>query len=282
MNFLCNLALEKHVKNDKEQELKRAAAGCLMELKKDTGKLIMKISAKGTKKPTEKGRHVMISYNHMSRETAVKVRDGIRKLGMKTWFDEDDIGGGSLVDAMAAGVEGSGAVVICYSEEYFNSPNCRQEAQFAFKLQKSIIPVRVQEKYSPGGWLGFILGSELYFDLSTELKLSANFPKLMQQISSKVPALQTEQVDSKEKSKAATVSAAKPQQKQENVLDGHAARLNALPPIRSTSAIKISTSCTDWKVDTVLKWLKENELSAFETTYFNFSFFSCPLRIHYL
>ena len=61
---------------------------------------------------------------------------------------------GSIIDAMATAVEQSAALILCYSEAYKNSANCRQEAQYGFKLGKPLVPVRVQYKFAPDGWLG--------------------------------------------------------------------------------------------------------------------------------
>ena len=49
--------------------------------------------------------------------------------------------------------------ICCISNSYFSqaSPNCRAEAQYAFRLKKPIIPVRVQDGYIPDGWLGTVL-----------------------------------------------------------------------------------------------------------------------------
>lgn len=89
---------------------------------------------------------------------------------------------GSCLDSMAEGVENAGVVIICYSSAYKASANCRQEAQYTFRIQKPVIPVRVQEKYRADGWLGFLLASELYFDMCTPDKLDENMPKLLKEI----------------------------------------------------------------------------------------------------
>ena len=89
---------------------------------------------------------------------------------------------GSCLDSMAEGVENAAMVIICYSSAYKASANCRQEAQYTFRIQKPVIPVRVQEKYRADGWLGFLLASELYFDMCSPDKLDENLPKLIKEI----------------------------------------------------------------------------------------------------
>ena len=52
---------------------------------------------------------------------------------------------------MAAAVENSCAVLICMSEKYKQSNNCRAEAEYAFNLNKPIIPLIMQANYKPDG-----------------------------------------------------------------------------------------------------------------------------------
>ena len=75
---------------------------------------------------------------------------------------------GSIIDAMAAAVEQSAVLVVCYSEAYQNSANCRQEAQYGFKLGKPTVFVRLQYKYAADGWLGMgLINSLTLFELRT-------------------------------------------------------------------------------------------------------------------
>jgi hypothetical protein len=42
------------------------------------------------------------------------------------------------------------------------------EAEYAFESQKHIIPLKLQKGYKPDGWLGFLLGSKYFYDLTKE------------------------------------------------------------------------------------------------------------------
>eukprot|EP00004_Rigifila_ramosa_P003360 TRINITY_DN1360_c0_g1_i1.p1 TRINITY_DN1360_c0_g1~~TRINITY_DN1360_c0_g1_i1.p1 ORF type:complete len:234 (+),score=52.01 TRINITY_DN1360_c0_g1_i1:27-704(+) len=66
-------------------------------------------------------------------------------------------------DAMAEAVEGADAVLVCASEKYKASQNCKAEFQYSVAKQKEIIPVRV-EKVELDGWLGFRLAQKIYYD----------------------------------------------------------------------------------------------------------------------
>ncbi len=53
---------------------------------------------------------------------------------------------------MANAIEDSLCVIICMTEKYKQSSNCRAEAEYSFKLNKSIIPIIMQSNYKPNGW----------------------------------------------------------------------------------------------------------------------------------
>ena len=105
-------------------------------------------------KTSEKGEHIMISYNTGSRTLCLKIKENLEAFGLKVWIDVDEIHGSSL-EAMAKAVEESSCVLMCVTEKYRQSVNCQAEAQYAFKLNKHIIPIIMQNGYeSVQGWLG--------------------------------------------------------------------------------------------------------------------------------
>jgi hypothetical protein len=71
-----------------------------------------------------KGRHIMISYNGQSRQDCLKIKVELEKLGHTVWIDVEDISGSSL-EAMANAIENSKCVLMCMTEKYKQSPNCR-------------------------------------------------------------------------------------------------------------------------------------------------------------
>lgn len=54
------------------------------------------------------------------------------------------------------------------------SSNCRLEAENAFKERKPLIPIRMQTKYKASGWLKFLLGMQVYPDLSQLDRINEN------------------------------------------------------------------------------------------------------------
>jgi hypothetical protein len=67
---------------------------------------------------------------------------------------------------MAKAVETSSCVLMCMSEKYKESPNCRAEAEYAFQLNKPIVPLYMQANYKADGWLGIILGSKIFVNFT--------------------------------------------------------------------------------------------------------------------
>ena len=108
-------------------------------------------------------RYIMISYNTGSRELCLKIKGELEKLGYKIWIDVEQISGSSL-EAMANALENSFCVLMCMTEKYKQSVNCRAEAEYAFTLNKPIIPLIMQKDYKPDGWLGKFFFSS-FFDI---------------------------------------------------------------------------------------------------------------------
>ncbi|GAX76302.1 hypothetical protein CEUSTIGMA_g3747.t1 [Chlamydomonas eustigma] len=89
---------------------------------------------------------------------------------------------GSTLEAMAMAVEGSAVVLICVSKKYKESQACRTEAEYAFQQRKKIIPVVMESGFKPTGWLGALMGTRLYFDMSDARRIPAKMPHLMKEL----------------------------------------------------------------------------------------------------
>jgi hypothetical protein len=108
----------------------------------------------------------MISYNSSSRELCLKIKEKLEKNGFKIWIDINDIHGSSL-DSMAKAIEDSFCVLMCVTEKYRQSVNCQAEAQYAFRINKPIIPLIMQQGYEKvSGWLGIIMGDRIFVNFS--------------------------------------------------------------------------------------------------------------------
>ena len=108
---------------------------------------------------------IMISYSHKDKELCHRLYSELIKRGFRVWIDFDQMHG-NVMDAMAHAIEHSQMVIICMSEEYRRSNYCRAEAQYAFQRQRKMVPVLLQKRYKPDGWLLFLIGQLLYVDFT--------------------------------------------------------------------------------------------------------------------
>ena len=153
-------------------ELNKVVDGCLVQIK---GRIVRIARESGGKKVG----HIMLSYNWGTKELVRKLKKELQVAGLKTWMDEENLGPGDLYEALAEAVENSKYVLFCYSEGYKKSAACRSEAEYADKLGKSVLFVRCQKCYKPDGWLGFMLGNKLYYDVTGD---DAKFKSVFKQI----------------------------------------------------------------------------------------------------
>ena len=168
MNILHQL------QQSKNSEVQKAAAGALWELEGKTAR-------QSSEKIESTGNHVMISYQWDSQEVLVEVKNRLQASGYRVWMDLEQMGGSTL-EAMAKAVEDSSVVLICVSERYKESPNCRSEAEYAYQLRKDIIPLMMQGKYRGDGWLGMLVGTKLWFDFQSKHVLEQGVTKLIREL----------------------------------------------------------------------------------------------------
>ncbi|XP_062588039.1 uncharacterized protein LOC134249708 [Saccostrea cucullata] len=125
--------------------------------------------------------HVMISYQWANQKIIKRIRDSLQENGIKCWMDIDDMQGSTL-NAMARAVERADMILICYSKKYYDSPNCRAEAEYAFQLRKPIIPLKMERTYQAREWLGFIIGSRLFFEFTDKYPFEVKINALVKEI----------------------------------------------------------------------------------------------------
>lgn len=53
------------------------------------------------------------------------------------------------------------------------------EAEYAHRLNKRMVPIRLQPKYTPDGWLAFMLGNTFFYDLSKPAEYDNSFQKFV-------------------------------------------------------------------------------------------------------
>jgi len=177
--------------------------------------------------------HIMLSYQWGSQEIVKKIAFALRDAGYKIWLDIEEMQGSTL-QAMADAVERSCIVLICLTQKYKESPNCRSEAEYTNKLRKHFIPLMLESNYQPDGWLGILLGEKLYYPFD-ETNFEATFNKLVKVIGNK-GKLRPEKPITKEVLSVAT------------------------PLV----AVSKESSIRKWTVDDVAQWLEKSDLSQYK------------------
>jgi hypothetical protein len=142
------------------------------------------------KSSTDKPR-LMISYNHASKPVCLDIYNGLTKDGYPVWIDLKEMHGSTLA-AMAQAIEDSDIILYCVTEKYSQSPNCQKEAEYAFVQQKIMIPLLLQSKYKPRGWLGLLMGAGFYIDF-TKNDFTHNYGILKSEIEANAKHLNTNQ-----------------------------------------------------------------------------------------
>ena len=163
----------RQLQHSKDPEVQKAAAGALWELEGKT--------ARESNKTETTGNHVMISYQWDSQDVLIEVKNRLQASGYRVWMDLEQMGGSTL-EAMAKAVENASAVLVCVSQRYKESPNCRSEAEYAYQLRKDIIPLMMQRNYKADGWLGMLVGTKLWIDFQSKHVIEAGARKLIKEL----------------------------------------------------------------------------------------------------
>ena len=169
------LDILRELQHSKDPDVQKGAAGALWEIEGKTAR------NQDEEAREVSGNHVMISYQWDSQEVLVEVKNNLQASGYRVWMDLEQMGGSTL-EAMAKAVENASVVLICVSERYKQSPNCRSEAEYAYQLRKDIIPLMMQRNYQPDGWLGMIVGTKLWIDFRNRYSVETGMGKLLKEL----------------------------------------------------------------------------------------------------
>ncbi|KAF6039144.1 hypothetical protein EB796_002542 [Bugula neritina] len=186
----------------------------------------------------------MLSYNKEARSEVLKMKERLANRGYKVWIDVEHItAGGSTLEAMAKAVEESSLILIFFSEAYKNSTNCRAEAEYAHEWEKPLLPVRVQPKYKPNGWLGFLLGTKYRYCLTEADRYDSEVSLLLLKVQELITGVQQPSLD---------------------VIDGPVIESTVEPLLASAPLEKaVNLECVSWTTQQVAEWLSTSDLSNF-------------------
>jgi len=125
--------------------------------------------------------HIMISYNWGNQPIVKRIAASLKERGYLVWLDLEQMTGSTL-EAMATAVEQSDLVLMCMSQKYKDSPNCRLEGEYCMNRRVAFCPLMMQEGYKPDGWLGITLGAKLWYDFTNENDWESKLSELVKAI----------------------------------------------------------------------------------------------------
>ncbi|XP_077863462.1 uncharacterized protein LOC144347211 [Saccoglossus kowalevskii] len=189
--------------------------------------------------------HVMISYQWDNQNLMKRIKDRLRAEGYNVWMDIEQMGGSTL-SAMADAVENAVAIVVCMTQNYKDSPNCRTEAEYAFQCRKKIVPIKVRSDYHPDGWLGAILGTKFYFQFLGEDVFESSLQAMMKELGTRGKV--TNGVRTKRGTKTRIT---------EKMVNATSVSGAGSGDVTSSS----TNSARMWTKENVEKWIAENDLN---------------------
>ncbi|CAF2712747.1 unnamed protein product [Rotaria sp. Silwood2] len=140
--------------------LKKAADSVLWKLKTENE---FKKTQQETISTNKNEFDLMISYSWGDKPLVRQIYKYLTEnYNYRVWLDENEMTG-SLCRSMAQIIEKSSVILMCMSETYKKSENCRNEAEYAWDRKKTIIPLKMAQ-VELDDWLGFIAVDKMYID----------------------------------------------------------------------------------------------------------------------
>jgi hypothetical protein len=163
---------------------------------------------------------------------------------------------------MASAIENSECVLMCITEKYKQSPNCRLEAEYAVNLNKPIIPLIMQKSYKADGWLGLIMGSKIFVDF-TKYDYQECIKRLLKEL--------TPFIDQHKKNSSTTTDVAvEDKNNNQKTSSGIAPHTSPSEKSKTTDTNKLTSqeegnhlkrnALISWTVDDVNKWIDEKKI----------------------
>eukprot|EP00026_Physarum_polycephalum_P004226 Phypoly_transcript_04243.p1 GENE.Phypoly_transcript_04243~~Phypoly_transcript_04243.p1 ORF type:complete len:466 (+),score=56.39 Phypoly_transcript_04243:731-2128(+) len=154
---------------------------------------MFKTPAQPTVVDTANKKHVMISYNWDDQPIVIQIADAIKEHGYSVWLDIEKMAG-SILGTMAQAIENAEIVVMCISQKYKDSPNCRLEGEYCISRKLPFVPLMMQHGYKPDGWLGIALGTKLWHDFTNNINWKFKVTALIKAIGEHSKATSASQV----------------------------------------------------------------------------------------
>lgn len=225
--------------------LKKAAKSALWVIEGQEKRVQSISAAAPTLRAGAKGGQIMLSYNWGVKHAVIKIKDRLKAAGYAVWIDVEQMSGSTL-ESMSQAIEEAELVLIFFTEKYKLSDSCRLEAGYTFKLGKKFIPIKMEANYNPDGWLGILIGAQLYFDFTKE----GQWESIFQALCSEIDRLMSQaKLENSKGTPAIQETFAITQQ---------------LPPVPTATSSRYPTSslqCSTWTTGDVQKWLTDAGLA---------------------
>jgi hypothetical protein len=128
----------------------------------------------------------MISYNWGNQQSVLRIAKSLKERGYHIWLDVEQMTGSTLEASIpqkvikmimkhkinidlfkvATAVEQADMILMCMSQKYKDSPNCRLEGEYCMNRRISFVPLMMQEGYKPDGWYDSLTHSHSHSPLS--------------------------------------------------------------------------------------------------------------------
>nr|KAG5710904.1 hypothetical protein BaRGS_027055 [Batillaria attramentaria] len=182
---LLDLVVEVHKDKSQSDTCRRAAEGILWQLRHELEKVekYATVAQQFTRNSSAKSKsgHVMLSYQWAHQPLVKRLHDLLEQQGIRVWMDIHKMGC-STRQSMAEAVEKAYIVLCCMSAKYKDSLPCRQEAEYADDLRKTIIPLKMERDYKADGWLGLMVAGKLFYDFSGKYPFDTKFQELVKAV----------------------------------------------------------------------------------------------------
>eukprot|EP00057_Strongylocentrotus_purpuratus_P008706 XP_011663180.1 PREDICTED: uncharacterized protein LOC105437819 [Strongylocentrotus purpuratus] len=83
---------------------------------------------------------------------------------------------------MTKAVQRASVVLVCMSRRFNDSYHCRTEATYAYTLKKDIIPLMLQDHFTPEDWLGALMGMKKYYSMFSDDLMKQYLPNLVREL----------------------------------------------------------------------------------------------------
>eukprot|EP00057_Strongylocentrotus_purpuratus_P020432 XP_011674906.1 PREDICTED: uncharacterized protein LOC105443453 [Strongylocentrotus purpuratus] len=182
--MVFGMALKKIKETTKDSDVKEACSGALFVIN-EVFDIDDEFKGHTVKSEISSGHvqgHIMISYQHASQEQMLRVKSYLEESGYNVWMDVDKMKG-DILDSMAKAVQRASVVLVCMSRKFKESQHCRTEATYAYTLKKDIIPLMLQDQFTPEDWLGALMGMKKYYPMFSDDRMKQCLPDLVSELS---------------------------------------------------------------------------------------------------